>query len=65
MAGISPAPLLIVHGTADDMVDVSHAHSIYEKAGEPKKLAIVEGVGHGIRHDEGAMKIVMDWLKSV
>ena len=65
VAGISPAPLLIVHGTADDMVDVSHAHSIYEKAGDPKKLAIVDGVGHGIRHDEGAMKIVVDWLKSV
>jgi len=61
---ISPRPLLLVHGSQDETVDVSHAHRLYAQAGEPKQLAIVEGAGHRLRHSEEAMDIVIDWLKS-
>jgi len=64
VARISPRPLLIVHGSGDETVSVDDAHRLYAKAGEPKKLAIVEGAGHRLRHSEEAMAIVLDWLKS-
>ena len=61
---ISPRPLLLVHGSRDETVDISHAHRLYTQAGEPKELAIVDGAGHRLRHSEEAMDIVIDWLKA-
>ncbi len=65
IARISPRPLLLVHGSGDETVSVDDARRLYAQAGEPKKLAIVEGAGHRLRHDEGAMAIVLDWLKAL
>ncbi len=65
VAGIAPRPLLLVHGSGDETVDVSHAHKLYARAGEPKQLIIVEGAGHRLRQDDRAMTIVIDWLKSL
>jgi fermentation-respiration switch protein FrsA (DUF1100 family) len=64
VAGISPRPLLLVHGSHDETVDISHAHRLYARAGEPKQLTIVEGDGHRLRHSDKAMAIVIDWLKA-
>jgi putative redox protein len=62
VAGISPRPLLLVHGSQDETVEVGHAHRLYAQAGEPKQLIIVEGAGHRLRHSEEAMAVVIDWL---
>lgn len=43
---IAPRPVLILHGTADLTVPVSHAHRLYAAASEPKALFIVAGGGH-------------------
>jgi len=64
IARISPRPLLLVHGNNDEVVDISHARRLYERAGQPKKLAIIEGAGHRLRHSEEAMAVVIDWLKA-
>jgi fermentation-respiration switch protein FrsA (DUF1100 family) len=64
IAQISPHPLLLVHGSKDETVALSHARKLYARAGEPKRLAIVEGAGHRLRQNEQAMAIVLDWLKS-
>jgi len=64
VAGISPRPLLLVHGSADETVEVSHAYRLYDRAGEPKQLAIVNGAQHRLRQNDKAMAIVLDWLKS-
>ena len=64
VAGIAPRPLLLVHGSKDELVDVSHAHRLYDKAGEPKQLVIVNGARHKLRQNNRAMTIVIDWLKS-
>jgi esterase/lipase len=64
VAGIAPRPLLLVHGNQDDMVPVTDAYKLYEKASEPKQIIIVDGAGHRLRQDERAMAIVIDWLKS-
>jgi len=64
VAKIAPRPLLLVHGSKDEAVEVSHAHRLYEGAGEPKQLVIVDGAEHRLRQNEKAMAIVIDWLKS-
>ncbi len=43
---LSPRPLLIIHGSADQTVPVSHAYRLYAAAGEPKELWIAEGAEH-------------------
>ena len=64
VAGITPRSLLLVHGSKDETVDVSHVHRLYEEAGEPKQVIIIDGAGHRLRQDDRAMAIVVDWLKS-
>lgn len=43
---ISPRPLLLVHGDADSVIPVEHAHKMFEVAREPKELWIVPGAEH-------------------
>ena len=43
---IAPVPLLIIHGDADPIVPVSHAHALYAPAREPKQLRILPGGKH-------------------
>ena len=64
VAGISPRPLLLVHGSRDETVEVSQAHELYAGAGEPKQLIIVDGAEHRLRQNDKAMTVVLDWLKS-
>ena len=64
VARIAPRPLLLVHGSQDDVVPVTQAHEMYTRAGEPKQLVIVDGAGHRLRQDERAMAVAIDWLKS-
>ena len=64
IAGIAPRSLLLVHGDQDETVNVSHAYNLYDSAGEPTKLVIIEGAGHRLRQNEAAMDTVLDWLKS-
>ena len=63
VAGISPRPLLLVHGSQDETIKVSDAHRLYARAGEPKQLVIVDGAGHRLRQNDEAMTVVLDWLK--
>lgn len=46
IAAISPTSLLIIHGTDDGVIPVSHGKRLFELAREPKQLWIVEGGGH-------------------
>ena len=46
VAKISPRPILIVHGTEDEIVPVSHAEELFDRAGEPKEKLLVQGANH-------------------
>jgi hypothetical protein len=46
VAGVSPIPLLIIHGDRDSIVPVDHGKRLFELAQEPKQLWIVSGGGH-------------------
>ncbi|PIP48965.1 MAG: hypothetical protein COX14_01740, partial [Chloroflexi bacterium CG23_combo_of_CG06-09_8_20_14_all_45_10] len=61
---ISPRPLLLVHGDADEVVPLEQAHRLYQKAKEPKKLAIIPGAKHKLRLEETAIATVLSWLKA-
>ena len=61
---ISPRPLLVVHGEADELVPVEHAGRLYHKAKEPKELKIIPGAQHRMRLNKAAMDFVLDRLKA-
>lgn len=55
-------PTLVVHGTADTVVPVSHAHRIAAHA-RRAELAILDGAEHNLRHDPAVMDQVARWLE--
>ncbi|MDO8689490.1 MAG: alpha/beta hydrolase [Dehalococcoidia bacterium] len=63
VAGIAPRPLLILHGSLDELIPVEQAWEIYRAAGEPKQIHIVTGAGHRLRPEEEAIGAALDWLK--
>lgn len=60
---ISPRPLLIIHGEADELIPLVQARRLYRKAGKPKELVIIPGASHRLRLDERAMDIARRWVK--
>jgi dipeptidyl aminopeptidase/acylaminoacyl peptidase len=63
VADISPRPLLLLHAKNDNVVPSSNAEKLYQLAGDPKQLVIIEGSEHRLRRDENAVKILIQWLK--
>ncbi len=64
LAGL--ADILIVHGDADDVVPVSHAHEIYAGASEPKRLIIQEKGDHRMSdpaHQDAFVRDAVAWYK--
>jgi fermentation-respiration switch protein FrsA (DUF1100 family) len=62
---ISPRPMLIVHGTDDVGVPLAGVKRLYELAGEPKELVIVEGADHNLsdpRAYEITLKTCVEWF---
>jgi fermentation-respiration switch protein FrsA (DUF1100 family) len=63
---ISPRAILWLHGDADERVSMEESMAMYDKAGEPKKLVILPGLGHsdiiagpGL---ERSMEHIKDWF---
>ncbi len=63
VALIAPRPLLILHGDADQVVPVAHAHRLFQAAAEPKDLVVIPQGVHRLRIDERAMALAADRLK--
>ena len=61
IAGLE-VPILVVHGTDDDVVPVDHAHRLGE-ASERADLRILEGAGHQLRREPGVVDLIDDWLR--
>jgi pimeloyl-ACP methyl ester carboxylesterase len=62
---IAPTPLLVVHGLADRYLPHEHGQALYDAAGEPRELWLVEGLGHAER---GATPALVDrivrWVRA-
>ena len=57
-------PTLILHGSADDVVPVDHAHRLAERAPQAD-LRILEGAGHQLRRVPEAYDALIGWLRQV
>jgi hypothetical protein len=47
-ADLSPKPLLLMHGTADEILPHGCSLDIYRRAREPKEILLYEGCRHGL-----------------
>lgn len=63
---LSGVPLLIIHGSDDAIVPLKQAQTMYEAAGNPKKLIVIPGGDHQfIGKAEQARQHVLQWLKTL
>lgn len=64
IARIAERPVLLLHGTADNVVPVEHVHRLFSACGKPKELLLLEGAGHRLRQEPAAVEAVVQWLKA-
>ena len=60
---IPPRPVLIIHGTEDDVVDARHAWDLHDPVRGKAEFLLIDGAGHRLRVDQRAMKKALEWLK--
>lgn len=59
---IPPRPVLLVHGTEDDVVPLVDARALAEAAAGDVELRVVTGAGHRLRHDPRVIAVLLGWL---
>jgi dienelactone hydrolase len=63
---VTPRPLLLVHGAADDVLPPECSAYIYERALEPKELVILPGAGHCFDEQVAELRdLLLRWLDRV
>jgi putative redox protein len=62
-AKLPPRPLLVLHGSDDDVVPLTDARVLADAGGESAELRIVTGAGHRLRHDPRAVALLMGWME--
>jgi alpha-beta hydrolase superfamily lysophospholipase len=55
-------PILVVHGTADDVVPPDHSRRIASRAPNAE-LNLIEGAPHQLRRHPGVFELVAEWLE--
>ena len=61
---VAPRPLLVIHGSDDDLVPVFDARVLVDAHGDAE-LRIMNGAGHRVRHDPRAIAVLLGWLDRV
>jgi len=62
------APLLVLHGEADETVPMGHGRALFEAAPEPRRFQSFPGVGHNdllARRGDAWESVVRDWVRSL
>ena len=62
---LTPVPLLVIHGTRDEVVPVSQGRLLFETAAQPKTMFEVKTGRHGtaLTEDDGAYrKRMLEWM---
>lgn len=62
---IAPRPLLIAHGTEDEVIPVMHAKALYKRAGDSAELMLIDGARHQLRLEPEAITKCLEWLKKL
>jgi uncharacterized protein len=59
-------PLFLIHARGDEVVPYTHSEKLYERAGEPKRLLLLEGGHHRTaQHDPELQGESLRWLMRV
>lgn len=61
-AVLAPRPLLVMHGSRDELVPQLDARAVAEAHGAAD-LRIITGAGHRLRHDPRAIAVLLGWLE--
>jgi len=60
---VSPRPMLLIHGTADEILPPSCSEQVYARAGEPRELRLFPGTRHGLDESrEEILDLLIEWL---
>jgi putative redox protein len=59
---LAPRPLLVLHGSDDDVVPVDDARTLAEAGAPTSELRIVQAAGHELRHDPRAIAALLGWV---
>lgn len=59
------APLLILHGEQDGVIDVEHGRRLFEAAKEPKRLRLFPSGDHSDLYDHGAAEAIFKFTETV
>ena len=63
---ISPRPLLIVHGGADDVVPAAQALALHGQMADPRQLVVHPEANHSFtRHRAWLQETLLDWLATL
>lgn len=66
IVGRVAAPILIIHGDADELIPVNHAEDLYDRANGPKTLQIIRGGDHRLTNPQDrkrAIELSLGWFK--
>lgn len=60
---ISPRPLLIVHGSADEWIPADASRQLYNRAGPPSRYVEIDGANHAFAWHRATLRdLVTGWL---
>jgi putative redox protein len=59
---IPPRPVLIVHGSNDEVVPLLDARALADAADGQLDLRVLVGAGHRLRHDPRAVALLIGWM---
>jgi len=60
---LPPRHLLLVHGTADEVIPYAASEEIYRRAKDPKELVLYPGAGHGLLEARDELEeLLRGWL---
>jgi pimeloyl-ACP methyl ester carboxylesterase len=63
VARIPPRPLLLMHGSEDEVVPLEDARALADAAGGDVELRVIQRAGHRLRHDPRAVAVLLGWLQ--
>jgi len=63
-ASADDPPTLMIHGTMDDIVPISHSENLqaeFEKLNVTSELMVIDGAGHGFQGEDN-VRVVAAWV---
>ena len=60
---VAPRPILLIHGTNDDVLSDRCSRQIFAAAGEPKEIKLYPGAGHGLDEvRQEVLDLLVRWI---